>query len=62
MNNIGLMLEVGFDDKLSNGDLALDYYLKAHKLEFSDATVNIGLYYLNVLFLSLKDHRGSILK
>ncbi len=53
MNNLGLMLETGFDDKLSNGDQALEYYLKAHKLDFSDATVNIGLYYLNVLSLIL---------
>ena len=51
MNNIGLMLESGFDDKLSNGEQALDYYLKAHKLEYSDATINIGLYFLSVTFL-----------
>ena len=52
LNNIGLMLESGFDDKLSNGDQALEYYLKAHKLEYSEATINIALYYLSVILIS----------
>ena len=48
LNNIGVMLESGYDDKLSDPELALTYYKKAHKLGSTEAAINIALYYLNV--------------
>jgi TPR repeat protein len=48
MNNIGLMLESGFDEKMSDPEQALEFYKKAHKLGNTDATINLALFHLNV--------------
>lgn len=48
MNNLGLMLENGYDEKMSDPDQALEYYKRAHKMGNTDATINIAIYYLNV--------------
>lgn len=47
LNNLGLMIEVGYEDKAGDPETALDYYKRAHKLGNSDATINIAVYYLN---------------
>lgn len=46
LNNIGLMLEFGYDDVMPNIDDALLHYKAAHNLGNSDATINIAIYYL----------------
>lgn len=63
MNNLGLMLENGFDEKLSDHEQALEYYKKAHKLGSTDATINIALYYLNVrMCQQMRTYRDFMLK
>ena len=46
LNNIGLMLEFGYDDVMPSQSEALLHYKEAHKMGNSDATINIGLHYL----------------
>ena len=46
LNNIGLMLEFGYDDVMPSQSEALIHYKEAHKMGNSDATINIGLHYL----------------
>ena len=48
INNLGLMTENGFDDRIGDPEQALEYYKKAHKLGNTDASINIALMYLNV--------------
>lgn len=47
LNNLGLMIELGFDDRPGDPEQALDYYRKAHKLGNTDASINIAVYYIN---------------
>jgi uncharacterized protein len=46
LNNLGLMIENGFDDRSADPDSALEIYRQAHKLGSADALINISLYYL----------------
>ena len=47
MNNLGLMHESGFDEKIPDPEQALEWYKKSHKLGNTDASINIALFYLN---------------
>jgi len=47
MNNMGLMIEVGYEDRISDPEGAMQYYRQAHKLGNTDATINLAIYYLN---------------
>jgi TPR repeat protein len=47
LNNLGLMVETGFEDRLADPEQALDYYKKANKLGNTDAAINIAVYYVN---------------
>ena len=47
LNNLGLMIEVGFEDRAGDPDQALEYYRKANKLGNTDASINIAIYYIN---------------
>jgi TPR repeat protein len=47
LNNIGLMIENGFDDRPSDPESALEYYKRAYKLGNSDACINIAIFYVN---------------
>lgn len=47
-NNLGLMLEIGFEDRVADPEQAIDLYKKAIKLGNSDAAINLALMYLNV--------------
>ena len=47
LNNLGLMIEVGFEDRPGDPDQALEYYRKANKLGNTDASINIAIYYIN---------------
>ena len=53
MNSMGLMLETGFDGKMAEPDIAIEWYRKAHKLGNTDATINLAVVYLNVYHLIL---------
>jgi TPR repeat protein len=46
LNNLGLLLENGFDDRPSDPESALEIYRQAHKLGNADAVINIALYYI----------------
>jgi TPR repeat protein len=48
LNNIGLMLELGFEDRPSDPEQALEYYKRGHKLGNTDASINIAIYYLSI--------------
>lgn len=48
MNNLGLMTENGFDDRVGDPETALEYYKKAYKMGNTNASINIALLYLNV--------------
>ena len=47
-NNIGIMLETGYDDVVPQLDQAYAKYKTAYDQGSSDAAVNIALFYLNV--------------
>ena len=47
LNNLGLMLESGFDGIAPDPDKASLYYKQAHQIGDVDATVNLAFYYLN---------------
>ena len=61
LNNLGLMIEVGFEDRVSDPENALDYYKKAHKLGNTDATINIAIYYLNGVHVDKDLNMGRLL-
>lgn len=46
LNNLGLMIENGFDDRPSDPEGALEIYRQAHKMGNADAVINIALYYI----------------
>ena len=48
LNIIGLMLELGFEDRPSDPEQALEYYKRGHKLGNTDASSNIAIYYLSI--------------
>jgi TPR repeat protein len=48
LNNIGLMLENGYDDIPPSIDAAIKKYKEAHLKGDRNATINLGIYYLNV--------------
>ena len=48
MNNLGLMLENGFEGMEADPDQACLYYKQSHKLGDPDASVNLAIYYLKV--------------
>ena len=47
INNLGLMIESGYDDKVGDPESAIDYYKKASRLGSTDGTINLALYHLN---------------
>lgn len=61
LNNLGLMIELGFEDKPGDPEQALDYYKRAHKLGNSDATINIAIYYLNGIHVEKDVNMGRYL-
>jgi TPR repeat protein len=61
INNLGLMIEVGFDDRASDPETALEYYKRAHKLGNPDATINIAIYYLNGVYVERDLNMGKYL-
>ena len=48
LNNIGLMLENGYDDVAPSIDAAIKKYKEAHLKGDRNATINLAIYYLNV--------------
>jgi TPR repeat protein len=61
INNLGLMIESGFEDRISDPETALDYYKRAHKLGNTDATINIAIYYLNGVHIDRDLTMGKLL-
>jgi TPR repeat protein len=47
LNNIGLILESGYDDVMPSSEHALLHFKAAHNLGNSDATINIAMQYLS---------------
>ena len=60
-NNIGLMFEMGFDDKLPEPEKAIENYKFAHYKGNSDATINLAIYYLNGRFMKPDQTVGKAL-
>jgi TPR repeat protein len=46
LNNIGLMLEYGYDDVMPSPEDSLLHFKAAHNMGNSDATINIAIHYL----------------
>ena len=62
-NNIGLMLEMGYDDQMPQHEQALQNYKHAHNKGNSDGTINIAIYYMTkVNPPDLKVGRALLLK
>ena len=59
LNNIGLMIESGFDGISADPDKASTHYKQAHQHGDVDATINLAFYYLN---RSEADNRELIAK
>ena len=47
LNNLGLMIESGFDGVAPDPERACSYYKQAHQNGDVDATINLAFYYLN---------------
>ena len=47
LNNLGLMLESGFDGIVADPEKACVYYKQAHQQGNIDATINLAFYYLS---------------
>ena len=61
LNNLGLMLELGFDDRPADPEQAFDHYKRAHKLGNTDATINIALFYLEGVHVGVDPQMGKYL-
>ena len=59
MNNLGLMLESGFDGIPPDPERAASYYKQAHQMGDIDASINLAFYYLNK---SDHEHKDKIAK
>ena len=47
LNNLGLMIESGFDGVAADPERACTYYKQAHQSGDVDATINLAFFYLN---------------
>lgn len=60
-NNMGLMLETGYDDVKPDHKLALQNYKEAFNHGNTDALINIAVYYLNDRYVSRDQKVGQAL-
>ena len=61
LNNIGLMLEQGYEDIAPQAEEALKMYKQAHNLGSLDATLNLAIFYLSGKLVPIDQKVGKAL-
>lgn len=59
LNNMGLMLETGYEDVMPNPEEAVRMYKEAYNLGNLDASIHLATYYLSGKFMPADTKKGK---